>query len=264
MILDAGHEGKVYLVGAGPGDPELLTIKALRLLESAEVILHDDLVSQAILERASPAAQILNVGKRCGRKIFSQEEINQLAVSYARDGYTVLRLQSGDPLIFGRTAEEMAALREAGVEFEIVPGVTSALGAAAAAKIALTERGVSSAVVFATGHHWDGQRFRLLPGMSGPGVTMVVYMPTDYVSISEQLRAAGWDSETPCLVVSNASTPCETCFLTTLSELPQAPQLPAPTLLILGAVAKTAVGNEAHGAGDVAELVSAHLPPSRS
>jgi siroheme synthase len=150
------------------------------------------------------------------------------------------------------------------VEFEIVPGVTSALGAAAAAKVALTERGVSSAVVFTTGHHWDGQRFRFLPGMSGPGVTMVVYMPTDYVSISKQLRAAGWDSETPCLVVSNASTPRETCFLTTLSQLPHTPQPPAPKLLIIGAVAKAAAVNEAHGTGDVAELVSTHLPPLRA
>ena len=126
-------KGKVYLVGAGPGDPELLTVKALRLLREAEVVLHDDLVAPEILRLISPTAQIQNVGKRCGTKTIRQEEINFLMVTLAASGRLVVRLKSGDPLIFGRVGEEIEALRRAHIEYEIVPGVTSALGAAAAA-----------------------------------------------------------------------------------------------------------------------------------
>jgi len=237
-------KGKVYLVGAGPGDPELLTLKALRLLRSADVVLHDDLVTGAILEFASPAAQILNVGKRCGRRGFSQEEISDLAISYAKDGHAVVRLQGGDPLTFGRAAEEIAALRKAEVDFEIVPGVTSALGAAAAAQVSLTERRAAPSVIFTSGHRAEGNHSTLCPLVPAAGAvlrpTVVVYMPTDYASIANQLQAGGWEGETPCLLVSSAGTPQETGFLTLLSALPDAPQLPSPRLLIIGAVVKTA------------------------
>jgi len=237
-------KGKVYLVGAGPGDPELLTLKALRLLGSADVVLHDDLVTPAVLELSSPAAQILNVGKRCVRRGFSQEEISALAISYANDGYTVVRLQGGDPLIFGRAAEEIAALREADVDFEIVPGVTSALGAAAAAQVSLTERRVASSVIFIAGHRCDPNSSTALPAVTAPAAalrpTVVAYMPTDYASIAKELQGAGWERETPCLLVSSAGTPQETSFRTLLSALPDAPQLPSPRLLIIGAVVRTA------------------------
>ena len=129
--------GKVYLVGAGPGDPELLTVKALRLLRTADVVLHDDLVTPEILQLISPNAEVQNVGKRCGVKTIRQEEINFLMVARAASGLEVVRLKSGDPLIFGRAGEEIEALRHSDVEYEIVPGVTSALGAAAAAGIPL-------------------------------------------------------------------------------------------------------------------------------
>src|SRR5271157_4516504 len=129
--------GKVYLMGAGPGNPELLTVKAARLLRSADAVLHDDLVSREILALAPARARVHNVGKRCGTKRATQEEINALLIAYARDGLTVVRLKGGDPLIFGRAREEMDALREAGIEFEIVPGVTAALSAAAVAQIPL-------------------------------------------------------------------------------------------------------------------------------
>ncbi len=132
--------GKVYLVGAGPGDPELLTRKALRLLRAADVVLHDDLVAPEILALIPPTARLHNVGKRCGRKSITQEEINALLVAYASDGLTVVRLKGGDPLIFGRAGEEMEVLWEARIDFEVVPGVTAALGAAAAARIPLTDR----------------------------------------------------------------------------------------------------------------------------
>jgi len=237
-------KGKVYLVGAGPGDPELLTVKALRLLGSADVVLHDDLVTPAILELASPAAQILNVGKRCGRRGFRQEDIHGLAISYANDGYKVVRLHGGDPLIFGRAAEEIAALRKAGVDFEIVPGVTSALGAAAAAQVSLTERRVASSVIFTTGHRCDQHSSFTRPVETAGGTelrpTVVVYMPTDYAAIANELQAAGWEGNTPCLMVSGAGTPEEASFLTRLSDLPEAPRLSSPKLLIIGATVKTA------------------------
>ena len=236
--------GKVYLVGAGPGDPELLTLKASHLLESADVVLHDDLVPPAILAYVPSSAQVINVGKRCGRKGFTQEEITELAISYARDSCAVVRLQGGDPLIFGRAGEEVAALRDAGIDFEIVPGVTSALGAAAAAQVSLTERNVASSVLFMTGHHSREQASAGGPETSHSAAalrpTVVVYMPTDYAAISRELHAAGWEGETPCLVVSKAGTAEGSSFLTTLLELPNSPQLPSPKLLIIGAVVKSA------------------------
>jgi uroporphyrin-III C-methyltransferase/precorrin-2 dehydrogenase/sirohydrochlorin ferrochelatase len=148
----AGTNGKVYLIGAGPGDPDLLTVKALRLIQTAGVVLHDDLVPQAILDLASPGAEMVNVGKRCGTKNITQEEINARMIEGARDGKNVVRLKSGDPLIFGRAAEEMAALTEAGIPFEIVPGITAALAAAAAIACPLTSRNSASSVIFSTGH----------------------------------------------------------------------------------------------------------------
>src|SRR5271157_5407195 len=145
-------KGKVYLVGAGPGDPELLTLKALRLLRSAEAVLHDDLVAPEILKLIPSTAQIHNVGKRCGKKKILQGEINFLMIELAALGLRVVRLKSGDPLIFGRAGEEIESLRANNIPFEIVPGVTSALGAAAAAQIPLTHRRASSALVLITAH----------------------------------------------------------------------------------------------------------------
>jgi uroporphyrin-III C-methyltransferase len=145
-------KGKVYLVGAGPGDPELLTLKALRLLQAAEAVLHDDLIAPEILDLIPSTAQIYNVGKRCGKKKIQQSEINSLMVALATSGLRVVRLKGGDPLIFGRAGEEIECLRINKIPFEIVPGVTSALGAAAAAQIPLTHRRASSALVLITAH----------------------------------------------------------------------------------------------------------------
>jgi len=132
--------GKVFLVGAGPGDPELLTVKAQRVLQSADVVLYDSLVGPEVLKAISPSAQCIDVGKRAGRKLLSQDEINSLLVSYARQDKNVVRLKGGDPLLFGRAAEEIRSLRESGLDFEVVPGISAAFGAAAAAKISLTDR----------------------------------------------------------------------------------------------------------------------------
>ena len=229
--------GKVYLVGAGPGDPELLTLKAARLLRTADAVLHDDLVSPEILQLIPATANVQNVGKRCGVKFIRQEEINFLMVTLASGGLQVVRLKSGDPMIFGRGGEEIEALRHAGVAYEIVPGITSALGAAASAEIPLTDRRASSAVVFVTAHqaahndHADWNR------VANSGATLVIYMPgKNYDAIGRSLVSAGLSSATPCAIISRATTAEEQVHRTTLRDLNEAPSLPAPTLLIVGKV----------------------------
>ena len=230
-------KGKVYLVGAGPGDPELLTVKAHRLLRTADAVLHDDLVAPEILKLASPAAQIYNVGKRCGPKQIRQQEINFLMVTLAASGLEVVRLKSGDPLIFGRAGEEIEALRRANVEYEIVPGVTSALGAAAAAGIPLTHRDVSSALVLLTAHHAPGREATDWSKLVTSGATLVIYMPGhDYAEVASRLTAAGVAPQTPCAIVSRATTSRQQMHQTTVRDLHRAPHLPAPTLLIVGEV----------------------------
>ena len=182
--------GKVYLVGAGPGDPDLLTVKAVRLIRSADVILHDDLVPQAILDYASPSAEIVNVGKRCGTKTITQEEINALMIEHARENRSVVRLKSGDPLIFGRAAEEMDALAEAGIAFQVVPGITAAFAAAAAIGCSLTDRRSASNVIFSTGHHAQSHNEAPLPELED--ATRVVYMPgRDLTLLAQEWLAAG-------------------------------------------------------------------------
>jgi uroporphyrin-III C-methyltransferase len=230
-------KGKVYMVGAGPGDPELLTLKALRTLQAADVVLHDELVPPEIVRLASRAALVCNVGKRCGPKKITQEEINALMVDYARAGLMVVRLKGGDPLIFGRAAEEMQALRREGVDFEIVPGVTAALAAAAAARISLTDRRRASAVVFLSNHRCAANSPTDWRAVLALDATPVVYMPGEnYGGLAAELRAAGLRDVTPCVIVSRAATPEEQIFRTTLGKLPQAPRLPAPAVLVLGAV----------------------------
>ena len=164
-------KGKVYLVGAGPGDPELLTLKALRVLQTADAVLHDDLVSQEILKLIPSAAQVHNVGKRCGKKNIAQEEINFLMIALADSGLRVIRLKSGDPMIFGRAGEEIESLRRTGIPYEVVPGVTSALGAAAAAQIPLTHRRASSALVFITAHQASESEAANWSKLAGSGAT---------------------------------------------------------------------------------------------
>jgi len=227
--------GKVFLVGAGPGDPELLTIKALRTLQSADAVLHDDLVSPEILGLIPQNAEVRNVGKRCGRKNITQDEINALLVAFASFGLKVVRLKSGDPLIFGRAGEEMGALRKAGIDFEVVPGVTSALASAAAARVSLTHRESASAVLFVTGHHAKAAKNVEWRRYVASGATLAIYMPgSDYQQISEQLIAAGLKGETACAIVSRASSPTQQIHRTTIKNLPSAPSLPAPTLLLVG------------------------------
>ena len=230
--------GQVYLVGAGPGDPELLTLKALRILRLADVVLHDELVSPAILALIRSEARVVNAGKRCDWKRISQEEINAQMVAYASAGETVVRLKGGDPMIFGRAEEEIAALRAAGIPFEIVPGITAALSAAAAAQVPLTKRGASPALLIVTYSRASGQPPVNWRALAASGATIVIYMPgSEYGSISADLRAGGVNAGTPCAIVSRASRSGQTILAATVDQLPAISALPAPALLIVGAVA---------------------------
>ncbi len=232
-------KGKVYLVGAGPGDPELLTLKALRVLRTADAVLHDDLVAPEILRLIPQTAQVHNVGKRCGKKKILQEEINFLMVALADSGLRVVRLKSGDPLIFGRAGEEIESLRRANIPFEIVPGVTSAMGAAAAAQIPLTHRRASSALVFLTAHQAQGSEAANWSKLAGSGATLVIYMPgQNYSEVAAKLRAAGLAGETPCAVISRATTPQQQMQRSTIAELNGSLKLAAPTLLVVGEVVR--------------------------
>jgi uroporphyrin-III C-methyltransferase len=236
--MNAGAEsGHVYLVGAGPGDPNLLTLRAADLLRTADVILPDDLVSDEILALVSPTAQIIPVGKRCGQPRITQAEIHALMLEHAHGGSSVVRLKSGDPLVFGRAGEEIAALRAANIPFEIVPGISAAFAVAASLQTPLTDRASASKLILATAHHAAG-KVSLSPSWSGAfpeESTLVIYMPgRDFAALSADLIASGIRPETPCVAVSKASTPDEQICATTLANLPLAIVGPAPVVLLIG------------------------------
>lgn len=229
---ESATDGKVWLVGAGPGDPDLLTVKASRLIRSAQVVLHDDLVPPAILELA-PDVQVVNVGKRCGMKSITQEEVNHLMIHHARQGRRVVRLKSGDPLVFGRAAEEMAALTDAGIDFEVVPGITAAFAAAAAIPCSLTDRNSASNVTFSTGHHAQSHNHAPVPAVED--CTRVVYMPgRDLSLLAEEWQSEGLPPDLPCAIVSRAGRPDQEVHLTTVEQLGSVPTTQAPSLLIAG------------------------------
>jgi len=229
-------KGKVYLIGVGPGDPELLTIKAWRVLGTADVVLHDALASQEIIDLCSARAEIRNVGKRCGQRGGTQESIHEQMIRAANVGLTVARLQAGDPLIFGRLGEEIEALSAAGIAFEIIPGVTAASAAAAAAGVALTHRRLASKLVFLTGHHCAGKEPADWSSVATDS-TIAVYMPgASYAQIALELRRAGVDARTPCLIVSQASRAESRIRGTTVGQLPYMLPLPAPSILLVGEV----------------------------
>ncbi|MGO8759919.1 MAG: siroheme synthase CysG [Terracidiphilus sp.] len=242
----AGH---VYLVGAGPGDPELLTVKALRLIESADTILHDDLVPQAILDLAAPAAEVTNVGKRCGAKNVTQEEINARMVDRARAGLSVVRLKSGDPLLFGRAAEEIEALTEAGIPFEVVPGVSAAFAAAAAIGRSLTDREWASHVIFSAGQHAQSHNRSELPAREA--ATRVVYMPgRDLGLLAAEWMAEGLPAELPCAIISRAAQAGQEIVHTTLGLLGDLEAVAAPSVLIAGWGVREASRQVSESAGE--------------
>ncbi len=229
--------GTVWLVGAGPGDPDLLTVKALRILKTADVVVHDGLVSANILDLAPEAARRISVAKRKSRHAYPQGEINRMLVAFALEGLTVVRLKGGDPFIFGRGGEDLEACRSAGITCEIVPGITAALAASASAGAPLTHRGLAQSVTFVTGHAARGEEPQLdWDSLARSNQTVVIYMGLSMAEgIANRLLAAGRDSATPALIVVNASRVDEQRVLTSLGGLAEAAAaLTGPALLILG------------------------------
>jgi len=238
--MTRAEAGKVYLVGAGPGDPELLTRKAAALLESADVVLHDDLVAQQILALAGPRTLVASVGKRCGKKRVSQSTIHSLMITCARQGMSVVRLKSGDPMLFGRAGEEIDALKSAGIPFEAVPGITAAFAAAAAARISLTDRRKASHVTFATGHLAESEdNASYWKQIVRSGATLVIYMPgPDLAALADRLFQAGLPAGTPCVLLSRAALEGQRERRSALAELGDIGPVEPPSILIVGEVAR--------------------------
>ena len=237
----AAQPGRVYLVGAGPGDPALLTLRALRLLETADVVLPDDLVSDEVLALVREGALVVPVGKRCGQPRITQTGIHALMLQHAQAGRSVVRLKSGDPLVFGRAGEEIAALRNADIEFEIVPGITAAFAVAASLETPLTDRSTASKLIFTTAHHAASAEtgsLEITPKWEGglpSDATLVIYMPgRRFGELARELIASGMGPDTPCVAVSKASTVEQQVSATTLEKLEGIEIGPAPVLLLIG------------------------------
>lgn len=243
---EVGSCGRVWLVGAGPGDPELMTLKAQRLVAEADAIVHDALIPRAVLGWARVGAERFDVGKRCGAHAARQDEINALLVRLARAGRRVVRLKGGDPSVFGRAGEELAALRAAGVACEVVPGVTAALAAAAALQAPLTDRRASPAVVFLTGHVAPGAGHAPIDwaAYARLDATLCVYMGVrSFGRIAGELVAAGRPVDTPVALVSAAATPAQQIQVATLgtaAAVADAMAWPTPALVIVGEVVRAA------------------------
>ncbi|MCL6708764.1 siroheme synthase CysG [Pseudomonas sp. R2.Fl] len=248
--------GRVFLVGAGPGAEDLLTLRAHRLLMEADVIVHDALVPQAVIDMGRRDAERLSVGKRKGCHSKSQEEINDLLVELAREGRRVVRLKAGDPLVFGRAGEEMAALRAAGVPYEVVPGITSALAAAADFELPLTLRGVASTLVFTTGHDLHGEVLPDWARLALSGATVAVYMGRSVAaSVAGKLMDAGLPRDTTVAVIENAGRADRRLMHGTLAELPRLEHfesLTGPVMVIIGDAVAGASFERSEALGGVA------------
>lgn len=237
----------VHIVGAGPGDPDLLTVKARRLIAEAEVVVYDLLVSQPILDLIPAGATRIFAGKAARNHHMPQHEINELLVNLAKSGRRVLRLKGGDPFVFGRGSEEAAHLAAHGVPFDIVPGITASQGCSAYAGIPLTHRGLSQGVHFVTGHCQEGRDLELnWKSLADPDTTLVIYMGlTNVARIRDELVAAGLPPETPAAAIRNGTLPEQETLLTTLGDLPDCVEkanLKSPTLFVIGKV--TALARE--------------------
>jgi len=235
-------EPQVFLVGAGPGDPDLLTIRALRVLQKAEIVMYDRLVSDAVLALVPEGAERIFAGKASRRHYMPQETINDVLVTQARSGRRVVRLKGGDPFIFGRGSEEALYLAEHGIPFEVVPGITASMGCAAYAGIPLTHRGLSKGVHFVTGHMaGDGKLDLDWDRLADPDMTLVVYMGLMRIDqICSNLIEAGLPTDTPAAAIQNGTLPTQKVITATLAKLPGEiieADLSAPTLFVVGAVA---------------------------
>ena len=213
--------GTVHLVGAGPGDPDLLTLRAARLIGQAEVVVHDRLVSREILDLVRPGVRMVPVGKAPGAHSVTQDRINDTLVALAQSGLMVVRLKGGDPLIFGRGSEEAAVLRAAGVPVQSVPGITAAQGTAAATGVPLTHRGLATGVRYVTGHcQRNAPRDLDWHGLADPKTTLVVYMGVAHIAeIARSLICAGMPFDLPVMAVANATTPTERRLVTRLDRV---------------------------------------------
>ena len=240
--------GFVYLVGAGPGDPELLTLKAVKAIARADVLLVDDLASDEVLSHAAPAARIVHVGKRGGCKSTPQEFIERLMVAEARAGRIVVRLKGGDPMLFGRGGEECATLAAAGIPFEVVGGITAGFAAANALGIPLTHRDLCRGAILVTGHERDGQ-VTDWAALARTGLPLVIYMGMARAeSIQRELLAAGMDPATPAAVVSDATRAQERRLVTRLADLAgdiRKADLASPAILVIGQIVAAAVASPA-------------------
>ncbi|NBX03501.1 MAG: uroporphyrinogen-III C-methyltransferase [Alphaproteobacteria bacterium] len=235
--------GKVYLVGAGPGDPDLLTVKALRVIGSAQAVVYDRLVSDDILALIPHGCPRFFAGKSCKQKAMTQDEINALLVSLAQSGKDVVRLKGGDPFLFGRGGEEALKLAHAGIEFEIVPGITSAQGCGAYAGIPLTHRGLATGVRFLTGHRMAEEDALKLnwQSLADPETTLVVYMGlVNLEMIAQKLMEHGMPADLPAAAIQQGTTQKQNVLLTTLNKIAALAvehKLEAPTLIVIGKVA---------------------------
>jgi uroporphyrin-III C-methyltransferase len=226
------------IVGAGPGAADLLTVRATQALGRAQVVLHDDLVSPEVLALCPEWALVINVGKRCGRRGSTQDEINALMIEHANAGRAVVRLKSGDPSVFGRLGEEMDALRHAGVRFEVVPGITAAAAAAAAAEVTLTDRRLASTLVVLSGHNAKDE-IRQHSALDLDRATFAVYMPgPDYARTARELINLGIQATTPCALVSHAGRSTQQVRFLSLDGLAALRVVMSPAVLIVGEVAR--------------------------
>lgn len=232
--------GRVSLVGAGPGDPDLLTVKALRLIEQAKVVVYDRLVSEAVLALLPAQALAIDVGKSPGCHGMKQQDINQLMVDLARGGHDVVRLKGGDPFVFGRGGEEMQALQQAGIDWQVVPGITAAVGCAAATGIPLTHRDMAQSVRLITGHGKQGKPQMDYHSLSDARQTLVFYMGLSWCGeLAQQLSQAGRSAQTPVAIVERGTRPEQRTLVTTLAGLADTvsrEQVQSPALLIVGEV----------------------------
>ncbi len=230
----------VAIIGAGPGDPDLLTVKAHRLIGEADVVVYDLLVSAEILDLVPPGATRIFAGKRARRHFMPQDEINELLVGLAKSGRRVVRLKGGDPFVFGRGGEEALHLAENGIAFEMVPGITASAGCTAYSGIPFTHRGLATGVRFVTGHRQDGELDLNWRSLADPDTTLVIYMGlTNVEKISVELIKAGLAGDTPAAAIHRGTTPEHRTITTTLEKLPDCikrAELKAPTLLVIGRV----------------------------